>query len=534
MKNNTNRTSCENKKSTNGKGRKNYRKRNTRYKAENQTDGIAYPKSAEDARNDFSWYNRNPLLTRAVASVPFPYRPGMFIPWANDTGDSATVNPTDSIPGIMAIYWEPTIGQTSTATDPASIVGKEIFSKVREAFSGSIDADAPDFVIYLMSLDSIFSYIAQLKRLYRTVSVYSPNNLVTPDALIQAYFPNFSLDDIAEIKANKMQLFQVINELVGMTRKFRCPAVFDVFNRHYWMNDNVYLDAPTQLGQMYVFSQDGYYQFTLASTPQSTQAGGLTIVSPTLNSGTLVSDMFAFGRQLIDALAGSDDAYIISGYLARAFESSPKFEVSNIEIDEVLTPVFDPLVLSQISNLVTVDAVNNDVSQDPTTNALICSPTVGLGDQDIQRSVVISPILNINSENPSLEEVVEATRLHCWIDEDGKVICATELPKLIRFIFNPNVTQGYISGIMNQFTYMDTTATVGTSKFNVVNFARDVAIITKFAGSPKFYVGIKGSNGKYDAEVFGDYLNPTTLTDEMLKNLHRVCLYSEFNSFGVY
>lgn len=174
--------------------------------------------------NAFSWYNKNPHLVEAAASIPFPYRPGMTMKI------DGSVDADLYIPGVMSLQWAPTIGQSSLPTDPASIAAKEMYGKVREAFSGSIDADAPDFPIYLCALDSIDAYIGALKRLFRIVNAYTPENYAIPDLLLAAL--GCTPNTIADMRANRMKMYQYINELVGMTHKFRCPAVYTLsFNQ---------------------------------------------------------------------------------------------------------------------------------------------------------------------------------------------------------------------------------------------------------------------------------------------------------------
>lgn len=343
---------------------------------------------AMSSLNDLSWYSRYPDLLIAGASFPYPYRPGMRTGKVFDVdvdAIGATANDINfiTVPGVMSLDWVPSVGSSTSVLDPASIVAKELFARVRSSFSGSLAADPPDFVIYLMALDSIYSYLAWLKRVNRTVSTFSPDNRMVPEGVLMSM--GFSLDNIAELQQRKMELFSITNELIKMSRKFTCPAVMDYFNRHYWMNDNVYTDAPSANSQFYVFNQTHWYKFALLPTPDSVQAGGLTLVELQIPSSQVVEYLYNFGKQLITALAESDDSYIISGYLMRAFEGTPSFTVADLEYGEIITPVYVEEVLSQIENSTAVpfpsgatyDAVvDGDVTQDPKTNRVLCAPAV--------------------------------------------------------------------------------------------------------------------------------------------------------------
>lgn len=479
--------------------------------------------------NDFEWYNKNPNLTIAAGSIPYPYRPGMDLQSLEiiDDTEVAGVAPW-RIPGVMCLQWLPSIGQSSNVTDPASIAAKEIFAKVRQVFSGSIEADPPDFVIYLLALDSIFSYIGSLKRLYRVASTYSPENRAIPDVLLDALGVGApGLSDA--LRRDKMKLFQVINELVGMTQKFKCPAVFDVFNRHYWMNDNVYTDAPQANSQLYVFYQIGFFQYDLLETPDSVLAGGLSLAYPAFNLSTpssLVDDMYDFGVSLISALAESDDAYIISGYLQRAYEDYPSFSVDPLEMNELFTPVFVPEVLLQIKNsatlgILTCEGINAEVTQDPTTNTLIHQP-VGAAAGILS----FNPMISIPAETPTIEMTIEATRLQAWVDPNGSVVsCGTEIPLNWRVHWSNDFTPALIQ--QRSIITPDWTA-AGARDF-ILNYS----LASQFYSAPLIAIAMYADDDIYVLTVLSDVSNVTTFSPEQLKQMHKICLYSEFNSFAL-
>lgn len=212
--------------------------------------------------NDISWYSKYPELLRAAASIPTPNRPGMSVPVGYTVSDQNTNIFTYTIPGTMVLDWLPTVGYSSTATSPVSIVAKQLYAKVRAAFSGSLSVDAPDLVIYLLCLDSIFSYIGNLKRMYRLLNAYTPNNYTLPVEILQTIY-GMEVTDVTALQSNRVALWSAINELIHMTSNLTCPAVFDYFNRHYWMNDNVYADSNSPMAQFYAFNQVAYYQFAL-------------------------------------------------------------------------------------------------------------------------------------------------------------------------------------------------------------------------------------------------------------------------------
>lgn len=388
----------------NGRLKKQYRGDNGRTREEidrqeqlDQSQSYGERKSAVNPFNDFEWYNKNPDLSVSAGSIPFPYRPGTKVSALTSYtfGSGTTVIRKSNIPGICTFNWIPSLGYSVDPNSPISIAARQIYAKVRSVFSGSIDADAPDFVIYLGALDSIFSYIGAMKRLYRLINSYSPNNHFIPEGVMTALGIDAELYN--DLRVHKMQLFGAINQLVGMTERFVCPSVFSMFNRHYWLNDNIYMDSPSMNAQFYAFVQNGFYKFAMLPTVNepSVKAGGLQMVdfpTTTDSSNLYVDTLFNFGVGLINALAESDDAYTISGYLMRAYDGADKFRVDRLGIDEKFDALYVPEVLMQIENATSVggstDTVNVEVTQDPGTNTVWCTPTLTMDLPTDRKSVV--------------------------------------------------------------------------------------------------------------------------------------------------
>lgn len=482
--------------------------------------------------NDFTWYNRNPLLTAAAGSIPYPYRPGMVVPLYN-TAPASSLKYV--IPGIMALDWVPTLGNSANATDPASIVGKEIFAKVRESFSGSIDADAPDFVIYLMALDSIFAYIEWLKRVYRAATYYTGENFQVPDTLLRAM--GFTTTQREQLRQNKMRLFQNITELIEMTKKFRCPDVFDVLNRHRWMSENIYTDSPIINSQWYIFNLVGVYQYTT----DTNNAGMLKSIELGLSTMTtdVVASLYTFGRNLINALANSDDAYIISGYLMRAYEGVGQFQVLPLGMGEEIVPVYVPEVLAQIENSTTIGVAStasltwNNVTQEPSTNAVICKPVVPNWNSGITYPVDVSPFLSIRNENPTVIETVEASRLCVYVDPSGNLTCATEIPMAWNMYTMDEYGAPVGPDAIPSIAYVNIMQ--GGTAANVATTVFDLANLSQWDWAPKIVIDQwQGTTPVHKTVVAGDVHNLTVLSPSTLLNLHRICLYSEFNSFASY
>lgn len=549
-----------NNKKRNGKRRPSNRKRED-YRPERggtyggRNDGR--DEAPDRGRNDISWYTRNPNLIIAGGSFPYPNRPGMTVEVGKNVDGTAR---TYAIPGVMVLDWMPSVGISQVATDPISVSAKEMYSRVRKVFGGTnLVADAPDFPIYMMALDSIFSYIAWLKRLYRLLVAWSPNNYVTPDILTSAL--GFSDKDIAYLRTHRTQLWQSINELVLQSRKFTCPAGMDIFNRHYWMSDNVYTDDATINSQFYVFNLKAVYQFAMLDMPDGNPGPGLqmvampNVITPPSDLVT-VEVLYQFGLSLINALVEWDDAYVINGYLMKAYEGDANFIVDELPADQPLTPVYEPEVLAQIENSRAVPAGEGitdfsgfNVTQSVPTNAIISKPQY-VATQDYNNvfkmgGAGVEPTLSSRSDMPTVADNVIASRLQACCEvtpsEDGnswtvQVTAGTEIPIAWR-------TSDGVSTLRAETVpfAQNVIAQVGgysneTAAQTIMNTVSALFRMEAYDWHPFVFVTSAVTVGEktvYRTNIAGDVHNFTTISKQSLKNLHRICILSEFNAFSM-
>lgn len=518
---------------------------------------------SRDARNDISWYSKYPNLLLAAGSFPYPYRPGMSIKLGQlNTGETYGVKQLSTvIPGVLTLDWMPSIGYSQSATDPASILAKEMYARVREKYSGSLEADAPDFVVYVMALDSIFSYLAWLKRLYRVMNAWTPENYVLPDVVLAAM--NLSDADIQSLRQNRTRLWQCINELILMSRKFTCPAVMDIFNRHYWMSDNVYTDDATINSQFYLFNLKAVYQYAPQNMPSGDPASGLkAVLMPTWSNSSstalTVDALYQFGRGLIDSLVEWDDAYTINGYLLRAYEGTPNFIVDELPQDQPFNPVYEPEVLAQIENSRVVpmgdrigDLSSFNVSQNVVTNAVLSNPSYTVESEDANvftaQSWNIPPVLSVRSMTPTVADSTVSSRLQSAVKSvtspsTGKwtvtVTAGTEIPLCWRLTYQVGGRNSsiYSANAVNQIpVFMNSDSATATSIWNVVNSIFSALWVEQFDWHPFIFLSLVNNTtlakGATQVRVVGDTHNVTTITVDDLSNLHKICIYSELNSF---
>lgn len=548
------------------KRQKKDRKGNYNSRARNERDTRTRNESTfkGDARNDVSWYNRNPNLLLAAGSFPYPNRPGMVVNYGTykPTATSGVVTNTfeGAIPGAMVLDWIPNLGRSQVATDPASVLGKEIYARVRQVYAGALEADAPDFVMYVMAMDSIFSYIAWLKRVYRCINAWSPENYFTPDGVLTAF--GFTPAEIVNLRTEKTELWQDINDLVLQSHKFTVPSSMDVFNRHYWMSDNIYTDAQSLNAQFYIFNLQAVYKYQELNMQSGDPAAGLAMtLLPTAKSRSSslhAKDLYQFGVALINALVAWDDAYTINGYLRRAFEGDSQFIVSEIASTEILTPVYEPEVLMQIENsraiprgdLIT-DFSGFNVSQDVLTNAVISNPKYTIQISSDSTNIFthqmynLKPTLSVRSDTPTVADSVVASRLQSSVEASvsgGSAVvtvdAGTEVPVKWKTSIMVLPTHTYEYKVYHQTPCFTLDISKPGADFqSQLNALVDMFTTACFDWAPFSFVTYETVNGTtgvwWGQRIMCDIHNITTISKSDLENLHRVCIYSEFNSFGL-
>lgn len=483
--------------------------------------------SATSSLNDVSWYSRYPELLAAAARVPFPYKPGMKMPVNVDkvttngsVADSVSEDFSHTIPGVCAMKFAYSVGYSEDVNSPASIAAKEMYGRIRSKFSGSLDADAPDIFMYTLALDQIHAYIAYLKRVYKLLNLYTPQNRDYPYLVLEAL--GYDEDTVYTLQSQKVEFWGVINTLVHMANKWNVPDDMDLFHRHRWMNENVYLDNPVSSAQSYIFIPTGFYQ--VQATTEATK-----LVYNTISAFSNVNEIFTFGKGLITALAEWDDSYTINGYIERAYEGTPFYNASLLIQDEVLQPVYSIEVLTQINNFTPVGVPQTmDITQDVNSYAIIHTPSITVANA-ASAYAFHDHVMNLPSANPTAADVTVASRLMAHLVQRGvtpvmSIHAGTEIPVSVEY----STTEYQTLGVLSYVQDLDVAEAQSISKIG--NWITGVLVKSAFNFAPATFVRWHTSSHSTNYLVSTSE-NITSFSDAVLDEITRVCIYSEFNCF---
>lgn len=499
--------------------RKDSKTKRVNYDNERESKFLKDEAKWKDARsNDPSWYAKNPELMKSAASLPFSVTTGELLPFSG--------NYYHSVPGVMAIYFQHSIGEANT--DAINAAATSMYSYVVHANSRNTSYEAADLMMVVLAGMDVFSLVAAGIRAYGTMRNYDQRNKYTPDALVTAM--GFNPQDL---RANLSKMWFDLNEVVARISQIWIPNTMPVLDRWFWLNSNIYKDSESIRGQMYVLAQDYFwiYNPTIMQT-----GGGLSIVS---NSGAVSSDSsdrFSFAKGdvtwdqymtvlngMISALLNSEDRGTIMGDILKAFGADKIYALNPITSDYQVLPTYDREVLTQIENA--------DMVQGSLTPIGIYQKN---GRIENYPRVVTSPgtnkglsILNFHqSELPTEAQVMVATRLKALGEKmvsDGD----TSYPAV-------ETTGTEIVTSAKVFAYNESGSLLSADydayqPYTSVDI-KTVATELVFDWAPWIYSvwDVNGSSVTPVTWAFGDYDQYTSVDVETLKKMNNTALYSLF------
>lgn len=372
--------------------------------------------------NDFNWYNAFPQFTKDAGSLAFGIPLGQPIVKAN--GDYMF------IPGIMSLQFYPGIGYSKDMSSPINRSAVRFYTYLRNIQKAAAKYDSADVMMYLMALDSCYMFHSLMRRAYGAAQLFTPVNKYYPKQILSlmGFDPSIA-DDLAAFRA-------YINQFAISLGSYTVPGNIDIFNRHQWMCEGLYLDGVGEKAQTYMFVPEGFWKFNNTVTTGS-QLDFVPWMAQDTNTTTLhtLSQVQAIGKSLINAILNDEDTGNISGDIYSAW--GPNGVKKMVETPEGLQviPVYDETVLSQIENATIMGVYSSSytpvISQSPEVGngAIIYTPKFK-GVTDAKTAYVngsSSPsgaslygqplftapgaFLNMHVSQPTPEQVIEATRL---------------------------------------------------------------------------------------------------------------------------
>lgn len=471
--------------------------------------------------NDPSWYNASNQLVIDACSIGFATPLGL--PLKVHAG-------TFTVPGIMRLDYVPSIGLSTDNTSPINMAAQSIYSYVNYANSRNTSYDRTDMMMFLLAMDSAYSYLSFLKRIYGIARLYSATNRYLPVALLDS----MGIDS-ANILINLNDLRAAINTFAAKLGSFFVPSTFTYLQRHAWMNYNIFSDSDKPFkSQLYYYNQQGYYKYDETTSPNGTSLIYTTLPTPG-KLGTSYAQLVGFGNELLNPLLNSQDIGIMGSDMLKAFGEAGLVKMNTIDADFTIDIAYSPEVLTQIQNTIAVGDISvsqhiADITQDNNSGYIIQSlKAVETYDHfsNSELAGVRDYFLNMPMVNPSPDNVMVATRNMSWIDRNNLIHSGSEVITKMTVFNNPNDTSKNVK-------FGTSCIITGLAAYDAfVKYSEVLGAIVPFNMHPRLLMGANiGSGGdltKVSTQIICDFENYTPLPLNDLQKMHEVALLSMFS-----
>lgn len=399
-----------------------------------------YGKLDKDGSNDPSWYAANPELLISAASLSYNN------PLGNQIGIGRSTKFRNfnrmSFAGVLSLNVVPSPGYSDYNNSPVNIAARNVYSFVRHANSGASNYNAPDLMLYLLAIDSLYSFHAFLTRAYGILMTYSQTNRYYPQRLIESMGLDFN-----DLVGRGTDFNYYINALGAKISSLVYPANMTFTTRHVWMYSNIYTDGTNAKSQSYIYNPSGFYKFNAIKY----KTGGCCEYTPWFEPSTTsmpktFDQLVEYGNALVDALMEDEDSNIMSGDILKAYGSDKVMKIGAVPLDYTITPVFDMEVLTQINNA-TIIGINHDDTWANITgtgdtfnsrdiwqedNNVFYKPTINFtneaGTYFDALDIEVEQLVNMPIETPTAADTMVATRLKAFLDinySEGSATSAT-------------------------------------------------------------------------------------------------------------
>lgn len=475
---------------------------------------------AQDPKpNDPKWYTLDGALSRDVGSVVFNRPLGKALEFIDSAGTSKKYQ----VPGIATIYTVPSIGKCDVQNDPFNVAGFNIYTWLRTKISGTRSYDPADLMFYLQAMDSAYSYLAFMTRAYGIARVYSGVNRYVGDAMLQATGIN-----PADLRKNLANYRAYINSYITKLSAFIVPKTMHVFEKHFNMYNQIYMDFPMAKSQFYMYVPAMLWKYEEAAAGPRLRHAEVVGFWDTDHIGfgmITYEGLIERGNNIINALMASEDCATISGDLLRAYEGDV-WRLSPLAEDTACVPIHSEEMLVQIHNTKFIGTyimgVDSNGEVVPSIEGIEPYQQITENENFVRwlpmvKKVSSTPldfyaVCDVPYDNPSVEDVMVATRNLVSTIDGGSYIaidaCGTEL------CLDVAIWEYSLDGTVLEPREL-LKDSIGPSAIS------SLARIEKFNMFPN--IPFLGSGLII---ITGDLYNPVVLSDAEVYNLHNSALIS--------
>lgn len=477
-----------------------------------------------DSMNDASWYYQNEQLLRDTASLSYNSPLGLTLP-ANSVSEIQKYI-GQALPGMVRCGFVPVPGICNSNADALNIAAKNIYSFVRHQNSGSKNYDAPDYMLYLVCLDSLYMLFNEGQRAYGVAGYYSATNRYYPSALLTAL--GF---DAADLISNLADFRAFLNTCAAKINSLCAPKKMKIFERHSWMVSRIYLDSMSSKPTAIFYVPDAYYAYDeLSGAGRATQQ--------TRPNTLTVAQYKGLFNTLFNALNDSEDIGVMSGDTLKAF-GSDLWTIAPVPAEYVTPIVYEEEVLMQFHNASFLGVPTNlDITQGTQigvdAGVLKCNPSFLAAGVSAPTTAAKYAVLDTNKTDVGPEDTMVYTRLTQVIpryeaDPDtasGKCTpetCGTEIGTIMHVYYNQRSSDGLRLAEVSLHS-LESSAALSTV---------ELCQLSRVDGFPGIWISgsgtdVGGSTVEFARFLFENLDNYTTIGMDTLKRMNDCALLAEF------
>lgn len=507
----------------------------------------SFNRATKHKGNDSTYYNYNPELLEATGRFSFNNPIGTATTyaytdkptdvltgynWIGDNSRPLGAKPNYlQVPGLMSLEISLVPGFSVDYTSAVNLASRNIYSVVRRQQSGAKNYDSPDLMMYLLTMDNIFSYFTWIQRLYGLANRYNVMNRYLPDALITANHV-----DPVDLRNNINKLYGYIQLFASRAKAFPVPTQMNYFKRHAEMFANIYTDGDNDKAQMYMFVPYAFWAFneTFATAARGSLemqvVGYNTSVSTPKFTLMSVDEVIALGEKLLMGVISSQDAGTIGGDILKAY-GGETVTIGTTPIDYTVQPVYNEEILMQIHNARSVGSFSSgsSITQND-ENQIIFSPAVAT-------SALQTLIIDCAYKDPTPEQVMAMTRFAAVVTEGGSTSNGVAGAEMVNHICMFKYMVEFGTGkLMLGYASLDTSYSFKHDPNNITkaewaNLLSQISLLgdlSKFDWHPMLHMEYSGTNVPFTELDFGDFENYTLMNATDLSKLNEVALLSLF------
>lgn len=474
--------------------------------------------------NDPNYYFTDPTLKEQIATFSFNQFTG--VPFKMGGGlDGRKINKTNAT--VMSILLNPSAGFTTGVgvQNSVNLASLSLYTKL-SANNAKTSVYAPqDLTTLILGVGQLIAISSHCARAFGVARLFNYRNRAYPKTIIKAMGIDYNdlVDNFADYR-NRYNLLMVTASQIPI------PANIPYFAKCSEIYANVYLDMEgSSMAQSYLFAPRSSWILN-----EEAEGGtSLDVVNLRATDGVspkTMNELLGTLQSCIEALLNSTTLNAVYSDILRVAdkEGMNLYKFTTLPDDYVVLPIYNSEIRKWINNLTIMGepltqpvigdhTPGNRVVPDPSNNGIKYRPQFSLN-----MIATIDPILNFDSGNATVDDIIEATRLtsaYTAVTHEGTAYTdACALPDY--YVSRIDVYEG--STNVGSLTSVGLRFADAADESVLLNAMTTLAVYSNFDWSPTVYLVDKSYN-MFD--IIQDLNYFTTVDYEYLQRLHEATYF---------